>query len=196
VKNNTSKLASIWIALAVTAGFVTSVLGGLSPGIVASATLSGVAGANNTFDYTLTLSNAPNATTSIEGFWYSWIPGQFFLPTTPSSASGAASGWTPTIFGPSIQFQGDAGHAIVPGSSKSFTFVSTDTPAALAGTSGGFPIGDSVVYPGTIDFSDSPPNEQITVQSIQSVPEPSSLALLIAGALGLLAARWPKRHAQ
>ena len=169
-------------------------MGGVVAGIVASGTLVGVPGAGNTFDYTLTLSNAPNATTSIEGFWYAWIPGKFFLPTTPSSASGAASGWSAILVGNSIQFQGAAGTAIGPAGSKSFTFVTTDTPVALAGTSGGFPIGDSVAYPGSIDGSDSPPDEQITVQSLLSVPEPSSSGLLITGAFGLLAAGWRKRR--
>jgi hypothetical protein len=156
----------------------------------ASATLSGVAGTGKSFDYTLTLSNAPTATASIEGFWYAWIPGKFFLPTAPSSASGGTSGWTPDIFSTSIQFQGNAGNAIAPGHSATFTFVSTDTPAVLAGNNEGFPIGDSFAYEGTIDFAGNPPDEEITVLSV--VPEPSSSALLIVGSLGLLAGSWRK----
>jgi len=169
------------------AGLAACINTGHAQGIVASGTLVGVPGSGNTFDYTLTLANSASATTSIEGFWYAWIPGFFFLPTAPSSESGGTSGWTASLFGNSIQFQGTAANAIAPGQSAAFSFVSTDSPATLAGTSQGFPIGDSVAYPGVINFSASPPNEEITVMSI--VPEPSVLSLVAAGALGMLALR-------
>jgi hypothetical protein len=185
-----SKSISFLVGLVVAVGFVTSALGGPSAAMDASATLSDVPGAGNTFDYTLTLSNAPTATASIEGFWYAWIPGKFFLPTVPSTAGGGTSGWTPDIFSNSIQYQGNAGNAIAPGHSATFTFVSTDTPTTLAGNAQGFPIGDSFAYEGTIDFVGNPPDEEITVVSV--VPEPSSSALLIVGAFGLLAAGWRK----
>lgn len=175
------------LALAVAVGLAVSIVAGQAQGIVASGTLSGVPGAGNTYDYTLILNNAASATTPIEGFWYAWIPGFFFLPTTPSSASGGASGWSATLFGNSIQYQGTAGDAIAPGGSATFTFVSADTPATLAGTSSGFPIGDSVAYPGTINFSASAPNEEFTVQS---VPEPSPRGLIALGALCGLVAGW------
>jgi hypothetical protein len=183
------KSSLIRIALAVAGGLAASTIASQAQGIVASGTLVGVPGAGSTFDYTLTLSNATTATTSIEGFWYAWIPGHFFLPTAPSSTSGGVSGWSATVVnggGSSIQFQGTAGNAIAPGQADTFTFVSTDSPATLAGTSGGFPIGDSVAYPGTINFSGTSPNEEFVVMSIG--PEPSSLALLLTGSLGLLAA--------
>jgi hypothetical protein len=85
----------------------------------------------------------------------------------------------------SIQFQGTAGNAIAPGGSATFTFITTNTPAALAGNAQGYPIGASVAYPGTINFSDSSPNEVFTVFS---VPEPGTAGLLVAGALGVVAA--------
>jgi len=178
---------SIFLALAVAAGLSAATVTSHGQGIVASGTLSGVSGTGNTFDYTLILNNAVSATTSIEGFWYGWIPGHFFLPSTPSSASGGISGWTATIDGGSIQFQGTDANAIAPGGSATFTFVSTNTPADLAGTSGGLPIGDSVAYPGTINVSGTSPNEVFAVQSVtQSVPEPSLFSLLAGGLLGCL----------
>jgi hypothetical protein len=178
MKKNHS-LVCIYNAFTVAASLAAFTLASQAQGIVASGTLSAVPGAGNTFDYTLILSNAVSATTSIEGFWYAWIPGHFFLPTTPSSASGGASGWSATVDGGSVQYQGNAGNAIAPGGSAAFTFISTDTPTTLAGTSGGFPIGDSVAYPGTINFSGSSPNE---IFAVQSVPEPADFRLLAAGA--------------
>jgi hypothetical protein len=190
VVNKNPKIMSIRFALAAAAGLAASTIVSHAQGIQASATLVGVPGAGNTYDYTLTLSDAPTATTSIEGFWYAWIPGFFFLPTAPTSPSGDGSGWTASDFNAgghsSIQFQGNAGNAIAPGYSASFTFVSTDSPATLAGMSQGYPIGDSVAYPGTINFSGSSPNETFVVMSI--VPEPSTVGLLIAGSIGWLAA--------
>ncbi|HZM03322.1 MAG TPA: PEP-CTERM sorting domain-containing protein [Candidatus Saccharimonadales bacterium] len=181
--NKTPKLTSLRFTLAVAAGLAASTMTGHAQGINASATLTDVPGAGGTFTYTLTLNNASSATTPIQGFWYAWIPGHFFLPTVPSSASGGLSGWSATVSSGSIMYQGTAANAIAPGQSDSFTFVSTDTPSTLAGSSGGFPIGDSVAYPGTINFSSASPNEQFTVQS---VPEPSSLSLLVVGSVGWL----------
>jgi hypothetical protein len=180
-----NQLRSLRLFVAIAAGWAAATLNSPAQGIQASATLTGVAGTGNTYDYTLVLSDAATATTSIEGFWYAWIPGHFFLPSAPSSASGGTSGWTATPDGDSIQFQGNAGDAIAPGSSATFTFVTADSPTVLAGTSGGFPIGDSVAYPGTINFSGGSPNQEFAVQS---VPEPSSWALLGGGLLSLVAA--------
>jgi hypothetical protein len=182
--NMNPKSSPIRIALAVAGGLAASTIASHAQGIIANATLVGVPGAGGTYDYTLTLSDGAGATSSIESLWYAWIPGHFFLPTTPSSASGASSGWTASVVGGSIQFQGNAGNAIAPGQSASFTFVTTDSPATLAGNSQGFPIGESVAYAGAVDASS--PSDQFAVASV--VPEPSSLALLAAGSVGLLAA--------
>jgi len=104
------------------------------------------------------------------------------------SASGGSSGWTASLFSNSIQFQGASSNAIAPGGSATFMFVSSDSPETLAGNAQGFPIGDSVAYPGTINFSGSSPNEVFAVVSVLTVPEPASTSLLITGSLGLLAA--------
>src|ERR1022692_3327692 len=110
--NMNQKLASIYIAPAVVAVWVASAIASHAQGILANGTLSAISGGANTYDYTLIVSDAPTATTSIEGFWYAWIPGHFFLPTVPSSASGGSSGWTATIDSNSIQYQGSALNAI------------------------------------------------------------------------------------
>jgi hypothetical protein len=191
---NKNLTTSISLALAVAAGLAAATVSSQAQGILATGILTDVPGGGGTFDYTLTVNNSASATTSIEGFWYAWIPGFFFLPTTPSSASGGVSGWSATIVSTSIQYQGTAGNAIAPGGSAAFTFVSTDSPATLAGNSQGHPIGDSYAYPGTISFSVStPPDEAVTVLSV--VPEPSTYALMLAGSFVLLAARRRKLHA-
>jgi len=183
------KLASIRIGVVVVAVWIFSTIASQAQGIAAYATLTGVPGTGNTYNYTLILSNAPTATTSIEGFWYAWIPGHFFLPSAPTSPSGGSSGWTAAVnSNSSIQFQGTSANAIAPGGFATFFFTSSDSPATLTGTSQGFPIGDSVAYPGTINFSGSSPNEEFAVVSVLSVPEPSAICLLITGSLGLLAA--------
>jgi hypothetical protein len=188
--NKHSKFNSLCFTFAAAAALSASTVASHAQGILASGTLVGVSAGGGLYDYTLTLSDSASATTSIEGFWYAWIPGHFFLPTAPTSPSGGVSGWSATVVnggGSSIQFQGNAGDAIAPGQTDTFTFVSTDSPATLAGSSGGFPIGDSVAYPGTINFSGSSPNEEFVVMSV--IPEPSSLGLMIAGSLGCWVAR-------
>jgi hypothetical protein len=175
-------LHSVRCSLAVAAGLAAGSPAAQAQGVTgASATLSGVAGTGNTFDYTLTLYNASSATTPIEGLWYAWVPGAFYLPSAPSSASGNGSGWSASIVSHSIQFQGNSGDAIAPGGSASFTFVSTDTPTTLSGdTGGGIPIGTSYAYPGTISGSVNANDEKFVVSS---VPEPSAFGLLATGLL-------------
>jgi len=187
--NKTHSLHSLRVFLALGATAAASMVSTQAQGIIPSATLAGVPGSGNTYDYTLTLNNGISATTAIEGFWYAWIPGHFFLPTMPSSASGGTSGWAASVVGDSIKYQGNSTDALAPGQSAIFTFVSIDTPATLAGNAQGFPIGDSVAYPGTINFSGSSPNAEFVVTS---VPEPSKLALLGGGLFCLVALGWPK----
>src|SRR5580692_4449185 len=98
-----------------------------------SATLTGVQD-GSLYDYTLTLDNT--GTVSIGTFWYAWIPGGFFLPSTPATAT-APTGWTADIFKSySIQFTASSSASyLAGGDSLNFYFTSTDTPAALAGYS-------------------------------------------------------------
>lgn len=50
----------------------------------------------NTYRYSLDLQN--NGTTTIGTFWYSWVPGEDFLPSSPTNIVSPA-GWTSTITG-------------------------------------------------------------------------------------------------
>ena len=165
--------------------------------ILASGQLSAVAGGGGTWDYTLIISDSASATSPVGSFWYAWVPGQFYLPSNPSSASGPA-GWTATPFPSggtsSIQFVASApADYIAPGSSLTFQFVSTDSPTTLAGnavpTYPTTPIGTTVAY-GAGLFSS--PEETFVVVS---VPEPSTLALAMAGTFGLWVAGWRRGRA-
>jgi hypothetical protein len=155
--------------------------------ILASGQLSAVAGGGGTWDYTLVISDSASATSPIGSLWYAWVPGQFYLPTPPSSVM-APVGWIASVFNSggasSIQFMASSSlYDINPGSSLTFSFVSTDSPATLAGNAAPTypttPIGTTVAY--AAGFFSSP--EQTFV--VNSVPEPSTLALAMAGSLGL-----------
>ncbi len=111
-------------------------------------------GAN--FDYTITLSNSSSSNSSIGTFWYSWIPGQDYLATSPVSVS-PPTGWTDSVTnmgagdGYAILFISNSSAYNVPaGSSLDFAFTSADTPASVNGNSVFYPdtpVGTSYVYP-------------------------------------------------
>jgi hypothetical protein len=155
-----------------------------------SAQITGVSAGPNTFNYTISLQNTAASTDPISTFWYAWIPGEDFLPSNPLSIS-APAGWSgvPTHFGAgdgyAIQFTTSTA-PLAPGASLDFQFQSSDTPAQLAGNSPYYPttpVGTSYVYAGA-------PFASLGQQfAVQSVPEPSTSALLIIGCLGLLAWR-------
>lgn len=110
--------------------------------------------ASPVYHYDVTVTN--NGTTNIGTFWFSWIPGEDFLPSAPLSASNPA-GWGNAPIGgglydgSSIQWVASS-NAITPGHSLSgFAFTSADSPAVLAGTSPFYPSSDvltSFVYSG------------------------------------------------
>jgi len=152
-------------------------------------------GAGSSFDYLITLDNSPASTSPIGTFWYAWsTAGYNFLPHSPTMVT-APAGWNESVSqngandGYGIQFVASApSYDIQPGSSLNFSFVSPDSPAALAGNSpyhgGTTPVGTSFLYQG-LPFVGA--SAQLIVMP---VPEPSSLALLIFGAFGLLLARF------
>jgi len=128
------------------------------------------------FVYNLMFSDAAGASSSIGSVWYSWVPGEFYLPGTPTSAS-APSGWTATVFANSVQFVASAPlYDIGPGQSLSgFSYQAAFTPAQLAAAPNS---AVSVAYSGGL-FSD--PGSTFSVQSA-AVPEPSAAMLLFLGA--------------
>jgi hypothetical protein len=129
------------------------------------------------YTYSLSFGDAAGATSPIGSVWYSWIPGQFFLPGVPTSAS-APAGWTANIFSQSVQFVANsAADDIQPGHVLSgFGYQATFSPAQLAAAPNS---AESVAYSGAL-FSDAGNTFNVVV-----VPEPSTLALVIPGAIGL-----------
>jgi hypothetical protein len=110
--------------------------------------------------------------------WYAWIPGQFFLPATPSNPT-APTGWTAAVSGNSVQYvASSSSFDITAGTSLSgFGYQATFSPSTLAATPNS---GESDAYHAGL-FSDGG-----SIFTVQAVPEPSEMALLGAGALGLL----------
>ena len=154
--------------------------------IDASGQVSGVAAGGGLYDYTLTVKEASDTTTPIASFWYSWIPGGFFLPSDPTSAAGPA-GWSANPVLNSIQFMsGSLATDIAPGTSKTFTFVGSFSPAQLAAAPNS---GLTVAYAGAVDASS--PSETFTVTEV--VPEPSAMSLLAIPLAGWLARRFRGR---
>ena len=142
-------------------------------GELATGTVSGVPDSGS-YDYTLTLNNA-SGSVSIGSIWYGWIPGFFYLPSTPTSAT-APTGWNASIDGNSIQFYGNSGVLLAPGQSIQFNYVASFAPSQLTGGAG-----YSYVYSGGIEGD---PGAFVDVQTV-AAPEPSALSLLMAGFLGL-----------
>jgi hypothetical protein len=140
-------------------------------GQVASGTIG--SSGSGPFDYSLTFSDDASATSPIGSVWYSWVPGQFFLPGTPTSAS-APAGWTATIMANSIQFIANSpANAITAGQSLSgFGYQATFSPAQLAAAANS---GESDAYSAGL-FSDGG-----DIFVVQAVPEPSGQMLLLAG---------------
>jgi hypothetical protein len=141
-------------------------------GQIASGTIS--SSGSGPFTYDLTFSDAAGATSPIGSVWYSWIPGQFFLPGTPTIAS-APAGWTATIFNNSVQYVANsAANDITAGQSLSgFGYQATFSPAQLAAAANS---GESVAYSAGL-FSDGGDTFTVTVQP---VPEPNGQMLLLA----------------
>jgi hypothetical protein len=191
---NQPKFKSIYLTLLAAAGLAASTVSSQAQN--ASATISGTAVAGG-FDYTITLDNTGSA--ALEGFWYGWTDFGNNLPSNPSTA-GSSLGWVANFFGGnSIQWQGSAGTALAAGNTATFTFFSTSTPLAITTTPSGSAIsGQSVAYEGTIGFDEAISGNSSPVFSpvLVSSPEPSSIALLAFGSLGLLAGGWRKLRAQ
>jgi hypothetical protein len=154
----------------------------------ASADMSALALGGGEFDYTITLTDT--GTTNLETFWFSWVPGKDFMAVSPTNIV-SPTNWTANITGggPSdgyaIQWVTPAvstASPLTPGVTDTFSFESTVNPVAMAGDSvfySSTPIGTSFVYTGA-PFSDA--GFEFVVDS---VPEPSTLAMMLAGVLVL-----------
>jgi len=153
-----------------------SVCAGHAQGEIGLGTVAG--SGSGPYTYSLTFSDAANATAPIGSVWYAWIPGGFFLPSAPTSVS-APAGWTATPSFNSIQFAASsAANYIAPGGSLSgFGFTATFSPAQLAAAPNS---GRSFAYKAGIEGD---PGNGFTVLPVQA-PEPSSL-MLISGAAGV-----------
>lgn len=138
------------------------------------------------FNYSLSFSDGAGATSPIGSVWYSWIPGQFFLPGVPTGAS-APTGWSATVTSDSVQYVASSSvYDIQPGQALSgFGYQATFSPAQLAAAPNS---GASDAYSGGL-FSDAG-----VIFTVQAVPEPSSMGLLGAGVLGLMLAGCRKFH--
>jgi hypothetical protein len=141
--------------------------------INANGQVSGLLSSPGVYHYSLTIGEGLGTTTPIGSIWYAWVPGVFYLPSVPTSAS-APAGWTATVFANSIQFSANsAADDIAPGTSKTFDYFATFSPTQLAAAPNS---GVSVAYAGAVDASS--PSE---IFSVQTVPEPSIAALGLVG---------------
>jgi len=176
---STGKSARILLAVAL-AGFSAARV--WAQGDIPSGTISSSGSGPYTYDVTFT--DSGSATSPIGSIWYSWVPGQFFLPGIPTTAS-APTGWSADIFDNSIQFVASSSiYDITAGSSLSgFSYQASFSPATLAATPNS---GESVAYVAGLQTDNG------MTFTVRAVPEPSSAALLGMSALGLALARWRK----
>ncbi len=186
---NTASRKSIWRNYTILAFGVCLLLAGVVPGARAAAPpdASGTftSSGSGPYTYSITFSNSASALSPVGSVWYSWVPGFFYLPGTPTGAS-APAGWTAMVVGDSVQFSANsAGADILAGQSLSgFSYTATFTPAQLAAAANS---GVSVAYSGGF-FSDA--GNTFTVAP-GSVPEPSIVGLLALGTVGL---QFVRRH--
>jgi hypothetical protein len=127
---------------------------------VASVTITSAQLNPTTWRYNLVLHDI--GTTSLGTLWFSWVPGEDFMPTSPSNIVSPTS-WTSIVThggasdGYAIQWVAGAGAALTPGNPVAgFQFDSATTPAQMAANSpfySGTPVPTSFVYSG-VPFSD------------------------------------------
>ena len=163
-----------------------SASGASATGIIASGVISDTPG-SGVYNYSIALANSSQSGSAIGSFWYAWMPGQDYLSSYPISVS-APSGWTAEVTsggggdGYGIQFVANtSSNDIQPGSSLSFSFISTDPPSTVEGNSqiySGVPVGTSAVYPGAPINDGGTPfvvSATVTLASIAVTPASSSI---------------------
>ena len=157
-------------------------------GISASASMSNTQIGPDEFNYQITVTDT--GTTPIETFWFSWIPGEGYLPSAPTDIM-SPTGWTDTVTngGRSIRWTTTT-DPIDPGDSlPAFSFESTITPMQFLGTFPGNGTDASKPILTTTVYADVPGNIRTDPHDIFVVtetPEPGTLPLTITG-LGLAA---------
>jgi hypothetical protein len=161
-------------------------------GYVASAQISAQAVGDGTYNYTIQLNNSSSSMNPIGTFWFAWVPdvyGYDLLTSMPMNLQTPA-GWGGYVTGGdsyyypdgySIQFYANAA-PLAPGSSLTFGFNSTDSPATLNATSPYFnlPASTSYIY---ASYAEGDPGAEI---ALQVVPEPSSLSLVLVAVFGVI----------
>src|SRR6516164_109855 len=144
------------------------------------------------WQYSITLHDT--GTTPIGTFWFSWVPGEGFLASLPSSIKSPA-GWAdmitngaPPSDGYSIQWTSSSSPLMPSASLKGFSFDSSEAPSSV--------FGDSVIHPGTpvstsTVYSGAPSVGPELIFAATPVPEPSAWAMLLVGfvVLGFLGFR-------
>ena len=183
----------------ISSGIVLSAIGMLagtaSAGTIdASAVITATPDGSN-FDYSINLTNTSGlGNDNIATFWFAWVPGSDFLPTSPLSVT-LPTGWTDKITnggstdGFAIQFDAlSTASDLAPAGSLTFGFSSVDTPTELMGNSPffpTFPVLTAFVYSlGPLKGD----GDELLV-SFASVPEPSTLTLGIVSLASLAALR-------
>jgi hypothetical protein len=138
------------------------------------------------FQYDLTLKDT--GSTTIGTFWFSWIPGNGFLPAAATNVTMPA-GWNSQLTNGAHAIQFTTGSPISAGSTVTgFEFESTTTPAQMLALFGGPApgIGDPVstffTY-SSAPFSDA--GFQGVAKPFATTPEPATITFL-AFAIGLL----------
>lgn len=178
-----TKFSSICSTLAIAAGLVASTA---SSHAQASATMSDTA-VSGGFDYTITLDNTTGA--AIQSFWYGWTTAGNNLPGTVT-VLGSPTGWSGVAFGGNSVQWTTTTTPLANGATDTYSFFSATTPAAITT----LPSGQSVTYTGGINFATD--GQGIFSPVLTASPEPSSIALLAVGSLGLLGAGWRKFRGQ
>jgi hypothetical protein len=175
IRFNVSTAVKCAFGLALAAGSAVTVFG---QGDIPSGTISG--SGSGPYTYNLSFSDDSSATSPIGSVWYAWVPFQFFLPGTPTSAT-APAGWSASIVGNSIEFTANSTANVIPagGTLSGFSYQAAYSPATLAATANS---GESDAYAGIAIESDA---GKIFTVAVQPAPEPSVLALLVSGGAGL-----------
>ena len=138
------------------------------------------------YSYSLAFSDAAGATSPIGSVWYAWVPGSFYLPASPTSAS-APAGWTAAIVGKSIQFvaSSSADDIIAGETLTGFGYQAAFSPTTLSTTANS---GVSVAYSAGL-FSDGG-----STFTVVPTPEPSTALLLVPGVAALWLLRRSRRE--